>query len=1053
MANLRVDKITSTETFERTGSVQFGGSGDYLSLASSSDFGFGTGDFTIEAWVCPRQVSNNPYIYEPRTSAAQNVAAPIIYIYNNNIIYASNMTNLITGKEINDNTWFHVAVVRHQSVTTLYADGVNQGSINDTRDYIDSPVLIGMRKNTTGQSLNGFISNLRVIKGKAVYTADFKVPMKELEATPETVLLCCQSKTSAAAAKVSPNISGVNDGTIWSDALDVTNGGRLRHEDYGDSSTHSPSLIFDGDTSTDAEGPNGTNNNIIYDFQTLLGKSIPVSSSIKIVIGGSDGRTLKVNGSTIGTNLGSTVQTITSQSALNKIEVVAESSSRSGRLADIKVDDVSLLLPVLPFGRNINASELSPGLLTDKVIDGGSSAIKGSVEFDGDSDGLVLSKSTDFQFGTGDFTIEGWFNVSDTGAIRTLFDSRNTDTVTHGLFVGINSNDNLYTYGFPGGTGVVNYGIPKHGEWHHFAVVRNGSDGYVFLNGVKVSGSIDTSSTNYIHQGATVGQPSTVFAETLYRYKGFISNLRIVKGTALYTHDFIPPTRELKKVPGTVLLCCQDPDNPLTEATGKTITPYGDLGDGSLGGELVTNNSVWTLAKGGSGATDWTVSNNGRSLAGTTVSGGYIRATYTLSKGDYLVSLRWTGGNFAVQDSTGYIVATDGTDTEFSSSEDGAYSFYMTATTSVVITGTSWSTAYTVDDISIKRIYRNNGASNFTPQVGDNRKVTFDGVTKINSDAYFYLPTGDTITRDSRSGRGISLGGAPSPSTARSEVIDYITISSMGNSQDFGNLTVARSLNGGCSSSTRGICAGGYNEPVSTPGYLDTIDYITIAATGNAVDFGNLTVARNGLSGTSNSTRGVFAGGSKPPSDTKENVIDYLTIASLGNAINFGDLSQEKRNTGCTGSAIRAIWAGGQVGPTITTVMDYVTIASTGHAADFGDLTANRRHCIGSSSSTRGIFAGGTTNPTLIDIIEYITMSSTGNSNDFGNLTDARSEFGGPSNKIRAVFMGGWDSPTYDNRIDYITIATTGNASDFGNLGGGVRGAMAGISDSHGGLG
>ena len=60
-------------------------------------------------------------------------------------------------------------------------------------------------------------------------------------------------------------------------------------------------------------------------------------------------------------------------------------------------------------------------------------------------------------------------------------------------------------------------------------------------------------------------------------YNGFISNLRIVKGTALYTDDFIPPTRELKKVPGTVLLCCQDPDNPLTEATGKTITGYGIL--------------------------------------------------------------------------------------------------------------------------------------------------------------------------------------------------------------------------------------------------------------------------------------------------------------------------------------------------------------------------------------------------------------------------------------------------------------------------------------------
>ena len=207
MANLRVDKITSTETFETTGSVEFDGNGDFLSLASSSDFGFGTGDFTIEAWVCPRQVTNHPYIYEPRTSASQNVAAPIIYIYNNEIIYASNMTNLITGKAISSSQWFHVAVVRHQSVTTLYADGVNQGSINDTRDYIDCPVLIGQRKDTAGQSMDGHISNVRVIKGKALYTSNFKPSMRELEVVPGTVLLACQSKTDASLEKTGKTIT------------------------------------------------------------------------------------------------------------------------------------------------------------------------------------------------------------------------------------------------------------------------------------------------------------------------------------------------------------------------------------------------------------------------------------------------------------------------------------------------------------------------------------------------------------------------------------------------------------------------------------------------------------------------------------------------------------------------------------------------------------------------------------------------------------------------------------------------------------------------------
>ena len=169
---------------------------------------------------------------------------------------------------------------------------------------------------------------------------------------------------------------------------------------------------------------------------------------------------------------------------------------------------------------------------------------------------------------------------------------------------------------------------------------------------------------------------------------------------------------------------------------------------------------------------------NGRSLAGTTVTSGYMRATYTLDVQNYLVSLRWTGGAFAVQDSTGYIVTTDGTDTDFGSSEDGAYSFYMSDTTSVVITASSWNTAL-FDDISIKRIYKNNGASNFTPQVGDDRKVTFEGVTKVNSDAYFYLPTGDTVTRDGTYSQLVVLFGGGNPGSIK-YTIDFVTIASMG---------------------------------------------------------------------------------------------------------------------------------------------------------------------------------------------------------------------------------------------------------------------------------
>ena len=149
-------------------------------------------------------------------------------------------------------------------------------------------------------------------------------------------------------------------------------------------------------------------------------------------------------------------------------------------------------------------------------------------------------------------------------------------------------------------------------------------------------------------------------------------------------------------------------------------------------------------------------------------------------------------------------------------------------------------------------------SSNFTPQVGDDRKVTFEGVTKINSDAYFYLPTGDTVTRDSRSGYGnrglFSLGAAPTAVNT----IEFVNIASTGDSQDFGDLTYTfDGSNASCSSSTRGIFGGGRESPAN----VNIINYVTIASTGDAKDFGDLTQIRRGITGHGSSIRGIFAAG------------------------------------------------------------------------------------------------------------------------------------------------------------------------------------------------
>jgi len=90
----------------------------------------------------------------------------------------------------------------------------------------------------------------------------------------------------------------------------------------------------------------------------------------------------------------------------------------------------------------------------------------------------------------------------------------------------------------------------------------------------------------------------------------------------------------------------------------------------------------------------------------------------------------------------------------------------------------------------------------------------------------------------------------------------------------------------GCSNSTRGLRAGG-NAPSST----DVIDYITIAALGNAVNFGDLSAVVSSAEGSvSSPTRGVFAGIGDPSS----NKIEYVSIATEGDAVDFGDLSQTR---------------------------------------------------------------------------------------------------------------------------------------------------------------
>jgi hypothetical protein len=357
------------------------------------------------------------------------------------------------------------------------------------------------------------------------------------------------------------------------------------------------------------------------------------------------------------------------------------------------------------------------------------------------------------------------------------------------------------------------------------------------------------------------------------------------------------------------------------------------------------------------------------------------------------------------------------------------------------------------------------------------------GVTSFTSPFYFVPPSGTTAQRPSGDGlapgmlrfntdigrlevwrgdhwatilgespdlnggaRGVFGGGDStiSPSSTPVNTIDYVTITTLGNATDFGDLYTGRGP-GGLASATRGVFFGGYAPTNST-----NIHYITISSTGNSTSFGSLITARTYPTGISNGSRGVMGAGYNA-----NQTMDYITIASTGNAVNFGTLTTPRGGgAGGASSSTRGLFAGGYT-PTRINIIDYITISTTGNASDFGDLTEARSTNAGCSNSTRGVFAGGDT-PTRVNTIDFVTIASLGNAQDFGDLTAIRSLYqSGASSPTRGIFGGGvLSSPaptTVTNIIDYITILSTGNAQDFGDLSQ-ARTQVAACSNAHGGL-
>ena len=200
--------------------------------------------------------------------------------------------------------------------------------------------------------------------------------------------------------------------------------------------------------------------------------------------------------------------------------------------------------------------------------------------------------------------------------------------------------------------------------------------------------------------------------------------------------------------------------------------------------------------------------------------------------------------------------------------------------------------------------------------------------------------------------RGVFGGGGTPQNT---NVLHYITIQSTGNSIDYGDLTSepGQYRMGNVASTTRGLLMGLYAPGGDSHANHNTIEFITIATLGNSQDFGDLTSTASNTASSSNSVRAIRLG--KWPTN---DMIDFVTIATLGDAIDFGDLAASVYDTTSAANSTRIlqISGNGPVAPVyVTNTITFVEIATTGNSKDFGDVTQARRGLMSNSNGHGGL--------------------------------------------------------------------------------------------------
>ena len=574
-------------------------------------------------------------------------------------------------------------------------------------------------------------------------------------------------------------------------------------------------------------------------------------------------------------------------------------------------------------------------LRADKITGlGGANAIKGSTKFDGDlnyqGNYLSIGDSDDFNLGSGDFTIEAWIFTNGTSTFEGIIGQwpASGASANNSWVLEVVGGDLEFYYCHSGATlvGPIQGGSISTNKWIHVMATRSGNTMYMFINGTAHdnNGQSVTHTFNDSTYDVTIGG----YVATAAMWNGNISNVRVIKGTALHTSNFTVPTNELEKTSDTVLLACQSYANVSQEATGKIITPRRNNNNSSYPSatKFTPNSPV------GFSTTTDVGSQYGSTFDGF---GSFATSTYMVPPGGNTRE-RNRGRGLVMAGSTPSGASTGIESIEVQSSGNG-----------VDFGSLSASTRYNAGAASATRGLSMGGKS---PSVNT---IEFVTIANSSNSTDFGDLTLDRryVSPVSNDTRAVAMGGYNQSPVGYNNIMDFVTIATAGNATDFGDTTNTVTNGAPVNSTTRGLMCGGANPSAQE----NVIQFITIASTGNAQDFGDLTLARRGMSSVSSSTRGVLSGGYTGSSPNTTNVMDYVTIASAGNATDFGDstVAVALKPVGQICSRTRGVFVAGGY-PSQGNVIDFATIATTGNASDFGDLLVPILDSAGACSDSHG---------------------------------------------------------------------------------------------------